>query len=223
AYKFSNDLRILANFKEMEEPFEEHQVGSSAMPYKRNPMRCERISALARYVITNSLNPAFTAATQWFERTLDDSANKRIAVSEAFLACDAILNIYINVTNGLVVYPKIIEQRVMKELPFMATENIMMAAVKKGGDRQELHELIRKHSIAASNVVKEQGEDNDLIDRISGDPAFGLTKDEIISVLKPINYIGRSVIQVEDFLRDYVNPVLTANKEELNLDIKLNV
>jgi adenylosuccinate lyase len=225
AYKFSNDLRILANFKEMEEPFEEHQVGSSAMPYKRNPMRCERISALSRYVITNSLNPAFTAATQWFERTLDDSANKRIAVSEAFLACDAILNIYINVTNGLVVYPKIIEQRVMRELPFMATENIMMAAVKKGGDRQELHERIRKHSIAAANMVKEQGKDNDLIDRIAGDPAFGLNKEEINSVLKPINFIGRSAIQVDDFLRDYVNPVISEykEKEELKLDIKLNV
>ena len=161
--KFANDLRILQNFKEMEEPFEKNQIGSSAMPYKRNPMRSERITALARYVMIDVLNPAFTAGTQWFERTLDDSANKRIAVAEAFLGIDAILNILINVTDGLVVYPKVVEQRVMKELPFMATENIMMEAVKKGGDRQELHEKLRQHSIAAAKVVKEEGGENDLI------------------------------------------------------------
>ena len=172
ASKFSTDMRILQNFKEMEEPFEAHQIGSSAMPYKRNPMRSERITSLARYVIIDTLNPAFTSATQWFERTLDDSANKRISVAEAFLATDSILNILMNVCNGLVVYPKVIEQRVLKELPFMATENIMMEAVKKGGDRQELHEKLRTHSIAAAKVVKEQGLENDLIDRICADESF---------------------------------------------------
>ena len=189
--KFSNDLRILASFKEMEEPFEEHQIGSSAMPYKRNPMRAERITSLARYVMVDSLNPAFTSATQWFERTVDDSANKRIAVAEAFLATDAILNIMINVTDGLVVYEKSIRARVMKELPFMATENIMMQAVEKGGNRQELHEVLRQHSLAAAKVVKEEGGENDLVDRIAADPIFKITKEEILAVLKPENYIGR--------------------------------
>ena len=174
--KFANDLRILQNFKEMEEPFEKNQIGSSAMPYKRNPMRSERICALARYVMVDSLNPALTSSVQWFERTLDDSANKRIAVAEAFLGVDAILNIMINVCDGLVVYPKVIYQRVMKELPFMATENIMMSAVKKGGDRQQLHEKLRVHSIAAAKVVKEEGGENDLIDRICADPDFQLKK-----------------------------------------------
>lgn len=177
--KFSNDLRILANFKEIEEPFEKNQIGSSAMPYKRNPMRAERITSLSRYVMIDTLNPAFTAGTQWFERTLDDSANKRIAVAEAFLATDAILNIMLNITNGLVVYPKVIRARVMKELPFMATENIMMDAVMKGGNRQELHEKIRQHSIAAGKVIKEEGGENDLVDRIAADPDFMTTKEEI--------------------------------------------
>ena len=184
ASKFSNDMRILQNFKEMEEPFEKNQIGSSAMPYKRNPMRCERITALSRYVMIDSLNPSFTAATQWFERTLDDSANKRISVAEAFLAVDSILNIMLNVCDGLVVYPKVVRQRVLKELPFMATENIMMEAVKKGGDRQELHERLRMHSIAAGKVVKEEGGENDLIDRICADPAFNLSHDEIDSILQ---------------------------------------
>ena len=208
AYKFSNDLRILQSFEEMEEPFEKTQIGSSAMPYKRNPMRSERISALARYVITDSLNPAFTAGTQWFERTLDDSANKRIAVAEAFLAVDAILNIYINVTSGLVVYDRVVERRVMEKLPFMATENIMMESVKRGGNRQELHEALRVHSHAAAAKVKLEGGKNDLIERIAADPAFPLTHEEIVAELDPKKYIGRSVSQVEEFLADVVNPIL---------------
>lgn len=190
AYKFANDLRILQSFKEMEEPFEAHQIGSSAMPYKRNPMRSERICALARYVICDSLNPAFTAATQWFERTLDDSANKRISVAEAFLAVDSILNIYMNVTNGLVVYPKMVRSRLMAELPFMASENIMMDAVKRGGNRQELHERIREHAMAAGKVVKELGEPNDLLERIAGDPAFGLSMEDLDKIVIPENYTG---------------------------------
>ena len=215
ASKFSNDMRILQNFKEMEEPFEKHQIGSSAMPYKRNPMRSERITALARYVIVDSLNPAFTTATQWFERTLDDSANKRIAVAEAFLAIDAILNIYINVADGLVVYPKVIAQRVMRELPFMATENIMMSAVKKGGDRQELHELIRTHSIEAAKNVKEEGLDNDLIERICADERFGLNREELNSLLDPKNFIGRSENQVEEFILEVINPIRKSNQSIL--------
>lgn len=221
--KFSNDLRILANFKELEEPFEEHQIGSSAMPYKRNPMRAERITSLARYVITDGLNPAFTSATQWFERTLDDSANKRIAVAEAFLGVDSILNIMLNVTKGLVVYDKVVRQRVMKELPFMATENIMMQAVKKGGDRQELHEKLRQHSIKAANVVKQEGGENDLVDRIAGDSSFMLTKDEIIAVLKPENFIGRCPQQVDSFIAQCVKPVLEANKDILGETAQLSV
>lgn len=208
AYKFANDLRILQSFEEMEEPFEKHQIGSSAMPYKRNPMRSERISALARYVITDSLNPAFTAATQWFERTLDDSANKRISVAEAFLAVDAILNIYINVSSGLVVYDKVVRRRVMEKLPFMATENIMMKSVKKGGNRQELHERLRTHSHAAAAKVKLEGGANDLIDRIAADDAFPLTREEIEAELDPSLYIGRSASQVDEFLEDVVAPVL---------------
>lgn len=208
AYKFGNDLRILQSFEEMEEPFEKNQIGSSAMPYKRNPMRSERICALARYVITSSLNPAFTAATQWFERTLDDSANKRISVAEAFLAVDAILNIYINVTNGLVVYDKVVTRRVMEKLPFMATENIMMKSVKKGGNRQELHELLRTHSHAAAAKVKLEGGANDLVDRIAADPAFPVTKEEIEAELNPSLYIGRSVSQVEMFNANVVKPIL---------------
>ncbi len=208
AYKFANDIRLLQHLKEMEEPFEKTQIGSSAMAYKRNPMRSERICSLARYVMVDALNPAMTTSTQWFERTLDDSANKRISVAEAFLTVDAILNIYMNVANGLVVYPKVIAQRIQSELPFMATENILMDAVKKGGDRQELHERIRTHSMAAARVVKEEGKPNDLIDRIVADPAFGLTKDEVEKILKPENFIGRSVQQVEEFVADYVDPAI---------------
>ena len=223
ASKFSNDLRILANFKEMEEPFEQHQIGSSAMPYKRNPMRSERITSLARYVMVDALNPAFTAGTQWFERTLDDSANKRISVAEGFLAVDAILNIMMNVCDGLVVYPKVIEQRVMRELPFMATENIMMSAVKKGGDRQQLHERLRVHSIAAAKVVKEEGLANDLIDRVCADPAFQLERAEIEAVLKPIHFTGRSVEQVEEFVEQVVKPILEANAGVLGEKAELSV
>ena len=208
AYKFSNDMRLLQSFEEIEEPFGKNQVGSSAMPYKRNPMRCERISALARYVITDSLNPAFTAGTQWFERTLDDSANRRISTSEAFLAIDAILNIYINVTSGMVVYDKVINRRVMEKLPFMATENIMMRAVEAGGDRQELHERLRVHSHAAAANVKLEGKENDLIKRIAADEAFGLTEEEINTLLLPEKYIGRSVHQTEEFIQDVAQPII---------------
>ena len=223
ASKFANDLRILQNFKEMEEPFEAHQIGSSAMPYKRNPMRCERIRALARYVIVDTLNPAFTAATQWFERTLDDSANKRISIAEGFFSLFSILNIMINVCDGLVVYPKVIEQRIMRELPFMATENIMMSAVKKGGDRQQLHEKLRVHALAAAKRVKEEGLENDMIDRICADPAFHITKEEIAGVLKPIHYVGRRVEQTEEFIRDVIGPILEKNKEVLGEKVQLSV
>lgn len=216
AHKFGNDMRLLCHLKEIEEPFEAHQVGSSAMPYKRNPMRSERICALARYVIADTINPAMTAATQWFERTLDDSANKRIAVSEAFLAVDAILNLYENVASSLVVHPKVIEKRIMEELPFMATENIMMDAVKRGGNRQDLHEAIRTHSIAAGSVVKDEGKPNDLLDRIAADPAFGLTREEIARHLDPADYIGRCPQQVDEFLEGYVKPVLEQYAEELD-------
>ncbi len=222
AYKFSNDMRLLQSMKEMEEPFEEKQIGSSAMAYKRNPMRCERISSLARYVIVDALNPAITASTQWFERTLDDSANKRIAVPEAFLAVDAILNIYINVASGLVVYPKVILKHVMDELPFMATENIMMEAVKNGGDRQELHEQIRKHSMDAGKRVKVDGESNDLIERIAADPLFGMSLDTIKSVLEPKNYIGRSSEQVVEFIEGEVKPVLEG-AEISDVEVELKV
>ncbi len=223
ASKFANDLRILQNFKEMEEPFETHQIGSSAMPYKRNPMRSERICALARYVIIDTLNPAFTASTQWFERTLDDSANKRISVAEGFLAVDSILNIMINVCDGLVVYPKVIEQRVMRELPFMATENIMMNAVKKGGDRQKLHEKLRVHALAAAKRVKEEGLENDMIDRVCSDPDFRISKEELVGVLKPIHYVGRSVEQTEEFIREIIHPILEKNKDVLGEKVQLDV
>ena len=223
ASKFSTDLRILQNFKEMEEPFEKNQIGSSAMPYKRNPMRSERITSLSRYVIINCLNPAFTAGTQWFERTLHDSANKRISVAEGFLAIDSILNILLNVTQGLVVYPKVVTQRVMKELPFMATENIMMQAVKKGGDRQELHERLRQHSQAAARVVKEEGGENDLIDRVCADPLFNLTREEILAEMQPIAFVGRAPQQVTEFLRDCVKPILDANREVLGEGAELKV
>ena len=215
AHKFATDLRLLCHLKEVEEPFETNQVGSSAMPYKRNPMRSERICALARYVISDTMNPAMTAATQWFERTLDDSANKRIAVSEAFLATDAILNIYENVAANLVVHPKVIEKHVMEELPFMATENILMAAVKRGGNRQELHERIRTHSIAAGSQVKDQGRENDLLERIAADPAFGLTMEEIKGHLQPSDYIGRCPQQVEEFMAQHVTPILQRHQELL--------
>ena len=223
AMKFANDLRILQNFKEMEEPFEKNQIGSSAMPYKRNPMRCERICALARYLMTDTLNPAFTAGTQWFERTLDDSANKRIEVAEGFLAADAILNIMINVTGDLVVYPKVIRMRVMKELPFMASENIMMDAVKNGGDRQEFHEKIREYSMMAGKRVKEEGLDNNLIELILEDPSFGLGKEDIEKCLIPENYTGRSAEQVEEFLRDCVHPLLEKNADSLNEKAEISV
>ena len=221
--KFSYDIRLLQNFKEIEEPFEKDQIGSSAMAYKRNPMRSERITALSRYLMVDSLNPAFTAGTQWFERTLDDSANKRIAVAEAFLAADAILNIMLNVTSGLVVYDKVVRQRVMKELPFMATENIIMQAVKKGGDRQELHEHIRQHSMAAGRIVKEEGGENDLVDRIAADPIFGITKEEILATLQPEHFTGRAPEQVTEFIEECVKPVLNANKDVLGEKAELSV
>lgn len=222
AYKFSNDIRLLQHLKEVEEPFEKSQIGSSAMAYKRNPMRSERISSLARYVIVDALNPAITASTQWFERTLDDSANKRISVSEAFLAVDAILNIYINVADGLVVYPKIIRQHMDLELPFMATENIMMSAVKKGGDRQELHEKIRLHSMDAAKNVKIEGGKNDLVERIAADSSFNLTAEEIYEVLKPENFIGRAAQQTEEFLEEYIMPILKENPDyKINVELKV--
>ena len=208
ASKFATDLRLLCHLKEVEEPFEKNQIGSSAMPYKRNPMRCERICSLARYVIVDAGNPAVTAATQWFERTLDDSANKRISVPEAFLAVDAILNIYRNVASGLVVHPKVIEKHVLEELPFMASENIMMDAVKRGGNRQELHERIRVLSQQAGAHVKDEGRPNDLIDLMAADPAFGMTKEELSVHLEPARYIGRCPEQVEEFLAEEVRPVL---------------
>ena len=223
AMKFGNDMRLLASFKEMEEPFEAHQIGSSAMPYKRNPMRCERICALARYVMADVLNPAFTAGTQWFERTLDDSANKRIAVAEAFLATDAILNILLNVCDGIVVYPKVIRSRIMAELPFMASENIMMSAVKKGGDRQELHEKIRVYAQQAAKVVKEEGGKNDLIERICADASFGLDAGEVEAILKPEDFTGRAPQQVEEFLRDVIRPVLAENSAVLGEKAELSV
>lgn len=224
ASKFSYDMRLLQSFKEMEEPFEKSQIGSSAMPYKRNPMRTERVSALSRYVMIDALNAAMTTATQLFERTLDDSANKRIAVAEAFLGVDGILNILLNVTDGLVVYDKVVTQRLMKELPFMATENIMMDAVKKGGDRQELHEKLRVHSQAAARVVKEEGGENDLIDRIAGDPAFMTTKEEILAILDPKNFTGRSEEQVMEYLNYVIKPLLAQNKALLqNAKQELNV
>ncbi len=208
ASKFATDLRLLCHLKEVEEPFEKEQIGSSAMPYKRNPMRCERICSLARYVMADSMNPAITASAQWFERTLDDSANKRISIPEAFLAVDAILNIYANVASGMVVHEKVIARHVAEELPFMATENIMMDAVKRGGDRQMLHEQIRRLSLEAGYQVKELGLPNDLIDRIAAEPMFGLTKEEIETHLNPVAYIGRCPEQVEEFLDREVKPIL---------------
>ncbi len=213
--KFSNDMRILQSFEEMEEPREKSQIGSSAMAYKRNPMRCERITSLARYVMIDVLNPAFTAGTQWFERTLDDSANKRISVAEAFLGVDAILNIMMNVTDGMVVYPEIVRRRLMAKLPFMATENIMMDAVKKGGDRQELHERIRTYSMQAAEQIKIYGKDSNLCELIVNDPMFMITKEELDEQLKPENYVGRSPQQVSEFLSECIYPILEANKDIL--------
>lgn len=213
AYKFSNDIRLLQHLKEIEEPFEKNQIGSSAMAYKRNPMRSERIGSLSRYVIADAINPAVTASTQWFERTLDDSANKRISVPEAFLCIDAVLILYRNVVDGLVVYPKVIEQHLMNELPFMATENIMMDAVKKGGDRQELHERIRQHSMEAGKTVKIEGKKNDLLERIASDSMFGLTIEELNKIMEPRNFVGRAPEQTEEFINGYVNPILEENKE----------
>ena len=222
ASKFANDLRILQSFEELEEPFEKDQIGSSAMPYKRNPMRSERICALARYVIQDAANPAATAASQWFERTLDDSANKRIAVAEAFLATDAILELYINITGGLVVYDRVIRRRVMEKLPFMATENIMMEAVKRGGNRQALHEALREHSHAAARRVKLEGGQNDLIDRILADPAFPLRREEIEAQMAPEKYVGRAPGQVEEFLAEEIAPLLEKYPDE-SLQAELNV
>lgn len=217
ATKFSNDIRLLQHLKEIEEPFEKNQIGSSAMAYKRNPMRSERIASLARYIIADMINPAMTVSGQWFERTLDDSANRRISVPEAFLATDAVLNLCANVSDGLVVYPKLIGQRLMKELPFMATENIMMDAVKKGGNRQELHEKIRLHSLAAARIVKEEGGENDLVDRIAGDPSFGISKEEILEILRPDLYIGCAPMQVREFLKNIVKPILD-NEESIDME-----
>lgn len=212
AHKFSNDIRLLQHLKEVEEPFEKGQIGSSAMAYKRNPMRSERIASLSRYVMCDALNPAITAATQWFERTLDDSANKRISVAEGFLAVDAILNLVINVSDGLVVYDKVINQRLMSELPFMATENILMDAVKLGGDRQELHEAIRVHSMAAAKTVKEEGKPNDLLERIAEDKRFNMSLDQLKSVMEPKNFIGMADKQVDAFLKKVVAPIIENNK-----------
>ncbi len=223
AHKFSNDIRLLQHLKEVEEPFEKNQIGSSAMAYKRNPMRSERIASLANYVMVDSLNPAITAATQWFERTLDDSANKRISVPEAFLAIDGILDLYLNVASGLVVYDKVIYKHFMTEIPFMATENIMMDAVKAGGNRQELHEKIRQYSMEAGLEVKQKGNDNNLVDLIANDPMFNMTKEEIVAKLEPINYVGRAPKQTEEFIGGVVKPILDANKDILGITATINV
>ncbi len=223
AHKFSNDIRLLQHLKEVEEPFEKTQIGSSAMAYKRNPMRSERIASLSRYVMVDALNPAITSATQWFERTLDDSANKRLSVPEAFLAIDGILDLYLNVVDGLVVYPKVIEKHMMAELPFMATENIMMDAVKAGGDRQELHERIRTLSMEAGRNVKVEGKDNNLLELIAADPAFNMSLEDLKKSMDPSKYVGRAPLQVENFLKNVVNPVLEANKEILGMKAEINV
>ena len=223
AHKMSNDIRLLQHLKEVEEPFEKTQIGSSAMAYKRNPMRSERIASLSRYVLCDALNPAITSATQWFERTLDDSANKRLSIPEGFLAIDGILDLCLNVVDGLVVYPKVIEKHMMAELPFMATENIMMDAVKAGGDRQELHERIRELSMEAGKTVKVEGKDNNLLELIAADPAFNLTLEDLKKSMDPSKYVGRAPRQVDVFLRDVVNPVLEANKEVLGMKAEINV
>ncbi len=223
AHKFSNDIRLLQHLKEVEEPFEKSQIGSSAMAYKRNPMRSERMASLANYVISDVMNPAIVAATQWFERTLDDSANKRISVPEAFLAVDGILDLYLNITEGLVVYPKVIESHLMNELPFMATENIMMDCVKMGGDRQELHEAIRVHSMAAGRVVKEEGKPNDLLQRIADDPRFPMNLEQLQAIMKPANFVGRSVQQTEEFFAEHIDPILEKEKDALGMHADINV
>ena len=223
AHKMSNDIRLLQHLKEIEEPFEKTQIGSSAMAYKRNPMRSERIASLSRYVMVDAMNPAITSATQWFERTLDDSANKRLSVPEGFLAIDGILDLCLNVVDGLVVYPKVIEKRLMSELPFMATENIMMDAVKAGGDRQELHERIRELSMEAGRNVKEKGLDNNLLELIAADPAFNLSLEELQKTMDPAKYVGRAPVQVEAYLNNVVNPMLEANKEILGVTAEINL
>lgn len=223
ASKFSSDIRLLQHLKEVEEPFEKHQIGSSAMAYKRNPMRSERIASLSRYVIADALNPAMTAATQWFERTLDDSANKRISVAEGFLAVDAILSLVVNVVDGLVVNTAVIDRDLRRELPFMATENIMMDCVKRGGDRQELHEAIRTHSMEAARRVKQGDGVNDLLERIAGDPAFGVTLEQLQEVLEPARYVGRAPEQTAEFLQEEIAPVLEAYKDELGYRAEINV
>ena len=223
AHKFSNDIRLLQHLKEVEEPFEKTQIGSSAMAYKRNPMRSERIASLSRYVLVDALNPAITSATQWFERTLDDSANKRLSVPEGFLAIDGILDLCLNVVDGLVVYPKVIEKHMMAELPFMATENIMMDAVKAGGDRQELHERIRVLSMEAGKHVKEEGKENNLLELIAADPAFNMTLEELQKSMEPSRYVGRAPRQVDNFLKNVVNPILEENKELLGVKAEILV
>ncbi len=223
AHKFSNDIRLLQHLKEVEEPFEKTQIGSSAMAYKRNPMRSERIASLSRYVMIDALNPAVTSATQWFERTLDDSANKRLSVPEGFLAIDGILDLCLNVVDGLVVYPKVIEKRLMSELPFMATENIMMDAVKAGGDRQELHERIRELSMEAGRNVKEKGLDNNLLELIAEDAAFNLTLDELKETMDPAKYVGRAPVQVEAYLKKVIRPLLEKNQEVLGMKAQIHV
>ena len=223
AHKFSNDIRLLQHLKEVEEPFEKTQIGSSAMAYKRNPMRSERIASLSRYVMVDALNPAITSATQWFERTLDDSANKRLSVPEGFLAIDGILDLCLNVVDGLVVYPKVIEKHMMPELPFMATENIMMDAVKAGGDRQELHERIRVLSMEAGKHVKEEGKENNLLELIAADPAFNMTLEELQKSMEPSRYVGRAPRQVDNFLKNVVNPILEENKELLGVKAEILV
>ena len=223
AHKMSNDIRLLQHLKEVEEPFEKSQIGSSAMAYKRNPMRSERIASLSRYVMVDALNPAITSATQWFERTLDDSANKRLSIPEGFLAIDGILDLCLNVVDGLVVYPKVIEKHMMAELPFMATENIMMDAVKAGGDRQELHERIRELSMEAGRTVKVEGKDNDLLERIAADPAFNLTIEELQKSMEPSRYVGRAKEQTTAFITKTVQPVLDAHKEMLGMTAEINV
>lgn len=223
AHKMSNDIRLLQHLKEVEEPFEKSQIGSSAMAYKRNPMRSERIASLSRYVMIDALNPAITSATQWFERTLDDSANKRLSVPEGFLAIDGILDLCLNVVDGLVVYPKVIEKRLRSELPFMATENIMMDAVKAGGDRQELHERIRELSMEAGRNVKVEGKDNNLLELIAADPAFNMSLEDLQKTMDPAKYTGRAAVQVDNFLNKVVNPVLEANKELLGMTAEINV
>ena len=223
AHKMSNDIRLLQHLKEVEEPFEKNQIGSSAMAYKRNPMRSERIASLSRYVMTEALNPAMTSAVQWFERTLDDSANKRLSIPEAFLAIDGVLDLCLNVVDGLVVYPKVIEKRLMSELPFMATENIMMDAVKAGGDRQEIHEKIRRLSMEAGKNVKIEGGDNNLLDLIAADESFGLTKEELEACMEPTRYVGRAPEQVDAFLSKVVVPIMEENKELLGMKAEINV